>query len=114
MWIVRELLRLLWSIVVAGTIAAILGIVIALVHGGVLASGLRISFLLLGCLMLLLSIGGNRNSASNRRMNQGIDHSATFVMRIPGVPPPTEGLTLTTSAVFIGTAVALFVLAFAV
>jgi hypothetical protein len=114
MWVVRELLRLLWSIVVAATIAAVLAIVIALAHGGDFTHELKISFLCVGCLMLLLSMGGNRNSAGNRRMNAGIDHSATFVMRIPGVPPETEGPTLTASAVFVGTAVALFVLAFSV
>jgi hypothetical protein len=32
-------------------------------------------------------------------------------MRIPGIPPMTEGPTLTASAMFVGTAVALFVLA---
>jgi hypothetical protein len=113
MWVVRELLRLLMRIAVAVAVAAaIAGVKAAVSHGG-FAHTWRITLLGLGCLMLLLSAAGNRESASNRRLTRGIDHGPSFIMRIPGMPATTEGPMLAESAVFVGTAFALFALAFA-
>ena len=112
MWVVRELLRLLFRIAVAVAIAAVIAGVKAAVSGGGAHHTWKVTLLALGCVMLLLGMTGNRESASNRRVNQGVDHAASFVMRIPGIPATTEGPTLTTSAVFVGTAFALFALAF--
>jgi hypothetical protein len=86
----------------------------AAVSGGGLQHTWRITLLFLGCLMLLLGMVGNRGSASNRRINRGgVDHAANFAMRIPGIPDAGEGPTLTDNAVFVGSAFALFALAFA-
>ena len=112
MWVVRELLRLLSRIALAVAIAAAIAGVKAAVSGGGALHTWKVTLLALGCLMLLLGMVGNRESASNRRLNSGVDHAANFVMRIPGIPATTEGPTLTTNAVFVGTALALLALAF--
>jgi hypothetical protein len=112
-WIVRELLRLLFRIAIAVAIASAIAGVRTAISGGSALHTWKVTLLILGVLMLLLGMVGNRSSASNRRLNSGIDHASTFVMRIPGIPPTTEGPTLTTNAIFIGTAFALFALAFA-
>jgi hypothetical protein len=111
MWVVREFLRLLFRIAVAVAIASAIAGIKAFLSGGDALHTWKITLIALGCLMLLLSMAGNRGTASNRRLNQGVDHASTFVMRIPGLPPTNEGPTLTATAMFIGTAVALFVLA---
>jgi peptidoglycan/LPS O-acetylase OafA/YrhL len=112
MWVVRELLRLLGRIAVAVAIAALIAGVKAALSGGDFQHTWRIMLLLLGCLMLLLGMAGSRESASNFRSRWGVYIGAYSFMRIPGVPRTTGGPTLTTNAVFVGTAFALFALAF--
>jgi len=111
MWIVRELLRLLIRIAIAVAIASAIAGVRVAVSGGSAQHTWKVTLLLLGVLMLLLGMVGNKQSASNRRLNFGVDHASNFVMRITGIPPTTEGPTLTTNAIFIGTAFALIALA---
>ena len=112
MWLVRELLRLLSRIAIAVAVAAAIAGIKAAVSGGGAAHTWKITLLLMGTLMLLLGMVGNSGSASNRRLNRGVDHASGFVWRIPGIPAATEGPTLTASAIFVGTAIVLFVLAF--
>jgi hypothetical protein len=112
MWILRELLRLVSRIAIAVAIATAIAGIRAAVSGGGMLHTWKLTLIALGCLSLLLAGTGNRQSAANRRMNQGVDHAANFVSRIPGVPAVTEGPTLTASAVFLGSAIALFALAF--
>jgi hypothetical protein len=114
MWIVRELLRLLVRIVGAVAIAVVVAGVKVAVAGGDLTHTFKVTLFALAGLMLLLATAGAKGSAGNRRLNQGVDHASSFVMRIPGVPATTEGPTLTASAVFVGSALVLLVLAIAV
>ena len=111
MWVVRELLRLLVRIAFAVAIAVVIAGVKVAVAGGDLTHAFKVTLFALAALMLLLATAGAKGSAGNRRLNQGVDHASSFVMRIPGVPATTEGPTLTASAVFIGSALVLLALA---
>jgi hypothetical protein len=116
MWVVRELLRLLWSIVVAGAIASVIAIGIALLHGGDFTRELRLTFLFLGCLLLLLAGAGNRSTGASRRATGSLRQFAPGWL--PGAtmtPDATPvGPTLTQSAVFVGSAFALIALGLAI
>ena len=114
MWAVRELLRLLVRIVVAVAIAvAVAGVKVA-VAGGDLTHTFKVTLFALAAFMLLLATAGAKGTAGNRRLNQRVDVASSFVMRIPGVPPPSEGPTLTASAVFVGSALVLLAVAIVV
>jgi predicted membrane channel-forming protein YqfA (hemolysin III family) len=111
MWVVRELLRLLVRIAVAVAIAVVIAGVKVAVAGGDLTHTFKVTLFLLAAFMLLLATAGAKGTAGNRRLNQRVDHASNFVLRIPGVPAGTEGPTLTASAVFVGSALALVALA---
>ena len=112
MWIARELVRLLLRIAVAVAIATLVAGVKAAASGGGMLHTFRITLLALACLMLLLALAGR--GGSNRRLNAGVDHGPTFVMRFPLAARKPEDPTLTASAVFVGTAIALLALGFLV
>ena len=114
MWVVRELLRLLVRIAVAVAIALVVAGVKVAVSGGDVTHAFKVTLFVLAALMLLLATAGAKGSAGNRRLNLELDERSNFVMRIPGVPPRTEGPTLTASAVFVGSALVLLVLAIVV
>jgi hypothetical protein len=111
MWVVRELLRLLVRIAVAVAIASVIAGLKVAVSGGDLTHTFKVTLFLLAASMLLLATAGAKGTAANRRLNQRVDHAASFVMRIPGVPASSEGPTLTAGAVFVGSALALVGLA---
>src|SRR5436305_14767883 len=114
MWVVSELLRLLVRIALAVAIAvAVAGVKVA-IAGGDLTHTFKVTLFALAALMLLLATAGAKGTAGNRRLDQSVDHAASFVMRTPGVPAITEGPTLTASAAFVGSAVVLLGLAIAV
>ena len=112
MWIVRELVRLLLRIAVAVAIAAAIAGVKAVASGGGMLHTWRITLFALACLMLLLAAAGR--GAANRRLNAGVDHGATFIMRFPLAARRPEDPTLTASAVFVGSGAVLLVLGFLV
>jgi hypothetical protein len=114
MWILREFLRLVSRIAVAVAIATAIAGARAAISGGDMLHTWKVMLFVLGCLSLLLAGFGNTGSAANRRLNKGVDHAANFVFRIPGVPATTEGPTLTASAVFAGSGIALLALGFLV
>jgi hypothetical protein len=114
MWILRELSRLLVRIAVAVVIASAIAGVKAAASGGGMLHTWRITLIVLGCLMLLLAVGGNRQTGANRRVHARIDHAANFILRMPRVPVTAGGPTLTANAVFVGSALALFALGFLV
>lgn len=110
MWFFRETFRLVWMIVVATAIAAGIASLWALLSSGDLVHDLRISFFIFGAVTLLLAGAGNRSTMSARRVNWGIitpgrgGAISRAVRARPGDP------TLTASAVFVGSAIVLFVL----
>ncbi len=112
MWILRELARLLVRIAVAVALAAAVAGIKAVASGGGMLHTWRITMFALAGVMLLLAAAGR--GGANRRLNAGLDHGATFVMRFPGAARRPEDPTLTASAVFVGTAVALLALGFLV
>jgi hypothetical protein len=114
MWVVRELLRLLVRIAVAVAIALVIAGVKTAVVGGDLTHTFQVTLFALAALMLILATAGGKGTAANRRLNRGFDHGSNFVMRIPGMPATTEGSTLTESAVFVGSALALLAIAIVV
>ena len=111
MWVARELSRLLFTIVVATTIAAAIAGFWALIQGGDLVHALRISFFLFGALLLLLAGAGNRSTASGRRMRYGLFTGLRgYSVLSPVVRARPDQPTLTASAVFVGSALALLAL----
>ena len=78
MWLFREVFRLIWMIAVATAIATAIGVLLALFSSRDLSHALRVSFLLVGCLLLLFAGAGNRSTASARRVNWG-PATAVFV-----------------------------------
>jgi hypothetical protein len=111
MWVVRELSRLLVRIAVAVGIASLVAEVRALVSGGDFFHSWRIMVLLLGCLMLLLAGAGASGTASARRVNWGVITPGRGGVLSRPVFAEVEGPQLTASAVFVGSALALFALA---
>jgi hypothetical protein len=109
-WVVRELSRLLLRIGVAVGIASLIAELRALVSGGDFVHTLRITVLLLGCLMLLLSGAGARGTASARRVNWGVLTPGRGGVLSRPVFADVEGPQLTASAVFFGSALALIAL----
>jgi hypothetical protein len=111
MWVVRELLRLIFHIAVAVAIAIVVAGLWALVSSGSFVHALRIAFFLVGALLLLLSGTGNRGTMSNRRVMRwsimsGFFGSDSFPMK----PTRPDQRTLTASAVFVGSGAVLIVL----
>jgi hypothetical protein len=111
MWVVRELSRLLVRIAVAVGIASLVAEVRALVSGGDFFHSWRIMVLLLGCFMLLLAGAGASGTASARRVNWGVITPGRGGVLSRPVFAEVEGPQLTASAVFVGSALALFALA---
>lgn len=64
--------------------------------------------LALGGLMLLLA--GTGRGGAHRRLNLAMDHGPNYIMRFPGVQPKPDDPTLTVSAVFVGSGLALLAL----
>jgi hypothetical protein len=114
MWAVRELLRLLVRIAVAVAIAVVIAGIKVAVVGGDLTHTFKVVLFALAAAMLLLATVGAKGTGANRRLNRGFDHGSNFVMRIRGMPPPSEGPTLTAGAVFVGSAVILLLVAIVV
>ncbi len=112
MWVVRELSRLVFRVAVAVAIATTIAAVKAAASGGGMLYTWRITLFALGCLMLLLAAAGR--GAANRRLNAGVDHGPTFIMRFPGAARRPEDPTLSESAVFVGAGAVLLVLGFLV
>src|SRR5436190_23784736 len=112
MWIVRELSRLLIQIAVAVAIASLVAGVKAAASGGGALHTWRITLFALAGLMLLLAAMGR--GPANRRINSGIDHGPTSIVSIRGLQPRPGDPTLTSTAVFFGSAVALLALGFLV
>jgi hypothetical protein len=110
MWFFRELFRLVWMIVVATAIAAALASLVALLSSGDLVHDLRLFFLVFGCLLLLFAGAGNRSTASARRVNWGLITPGRGGVLFRGVAPRPGEPTLTASAVFVGSALALIAL----
>jgi hypothetical protein len=108
LWLVRELSRLLVRIAVAVVIAGVVAGVKALASGGGLLHMWRITLLALGGLMFLLA--GTGRGGAHRRLNLAMDHGPNYVMRIPGMQPKPDDPTLTASAVFVGSGLALLAL----
>jgi hypothetical protein len=110
MWIFRELYRLLVTIVLVAGVAAALASLWALISSGDLVNNMRIGFFLFGGILLLCAGAGNRATAQNRAMRytwfMGIRGYGMFS---PGRARPNQP-TLTASAVFFASAIALFVL----
>jgi len=113
MWVVRELLRLLFQIAVAIAIAIVLAGLLALVSSGGFAHALRIAFFLIGGLLILLAGTGNRATMANRRVMSwsimsgffgGAGHWFPMKRTRPSEP------TLTANAVFVGSGAVLLVL----
>jgi hypothetical protein len=112
MWVVRELLRLVFRIVFGAAIAIVVAGVWALISGGGFSHAMRVTLLLTGCFLILLAGAGNRASMTNRVSNswgsfQGIRGYSTMV---PSLRPRPGDPTLTASAVFIGSGAVLIVL----
>jgi hypothetical protein len=110
-WILRELTRLLWTIAVATAIASAVASLWALASTGSLLHDLRIGYFLFGALLILLAgAGGGRSTVQGRIMTYtwftGIRGYGMFS---PGRARPSQP-TLTASAVFVGSGLALFVL----
>ena len=113
MWVVRELGRLLFRIAVGVAIASTIAGAKAAVSSGSFLQTWRIMLFVMAAFMLLLATAGAGGTASNRRLNQRVDHATNYVFRLPGVPAPNGGPTLTAGAVFVGSALGLLVLGFA-
>lgn len=114
MWFFREVFRLVWMIVVVTAIAAAVASLVALLSSGDLVHELRLFFLVFGCLLLLFAGAGNRSTASARRVNWGIVTPGRGGIIFRGVAPRPGDPTLTLSAVFVGSGLALIVLGIAI
>lgn len=112
MWIFRELFRLLLQIAVAVAIASAVAAIKAAASGGSMLHTWKITLFVMAGLMLLLAAGGS--GPANRRLNQRFDHGPTFVFRNPALAVKPGQPTLTASAVFVGSGLALLALALAV
>jgi hypothetical protein len=115
MWVVAELLRLVFRVAFAAAIAILLAALLSLVSSGGFDRNLRIMFFLVGGLLILLAGAGNRSSTTNRMLSwenfSGIRGYSTLFPAIrvkPGQP------TLTASAVFVGSGAVLIFLGFLV
>ncbi len=117
MWVVRELFRLVWAIVVAGTIAAVIAVGIALAKGGDFPREARLTFLCVGCFLLLLAGAGNASTTSSRRATgtlRGFSSPNWLPASWTRADTTPVGPTLTQSAVFAGSAIVLIVLGLAI
>jgi hypothetical protein len=129
MWFFREIFRLIWTIAVAVAFAAALAGIWALlgpsdgeqivggVGGGTPAHAgfvhdFRVTCFIFGALLILLSAGGNRSTASARRVNWGVisAFSRGFGRLSPPVKHRPGDPTVTATAVFIGGAIVLIAL----
>jgi hypothetical protein len=109
MWILRELLRLLERIAVGFAVAFALAAVWAAASEHGFWFDFRNTCWLVGAFLLLMA-GVGRGSNFERMMDSSITQAAWG--RVPGVDPlktNPEDPTLTPGAVFVGTAIALFV-----
>lgn len=109
MWVFRELFRLVSRIVVAVAIAVVIAEVRAILSGGDTWWTFRIVCMLLGVLFLLLA-GSGTGSAASRRVNWGLITPGAGAVIFRGFQPRPEDPTLTPSAVFVGSGVALLAL----
>jgi len=133
MWFFREMFRLFWMVAIATALAAAVAGIWALIgpspgvqivggvgggtpaHAGFLHD-FRITCFIFGALLLLLSAGGNRSTASNRRTNWGIALGFSRGFGWNPLSPPVKSRpgdpTVTATAVFFASAIVLFVLGF--
>ncbi len=112
MWIFRELFRLLYQIVVATAIASAMAGLWALLSSGDLVHDLRLGYFLFGSLLLLCAgAGGSRTTVQGRIMGYtwftGLRGYGVFS---GGFRPRAGDPTVTATAVFVGSALALFAL----
>ena len=129
MWFLREMFRLIWAVGLAVAFAAALAGIWALLgpapsyqisgsvggatpsHAGFLHD-FRVTCFIFGALLLLLSAAGNRSTASARRADWGIltPVSKGLGLLSPPVKHRQGDPTVTATAVFAGSAIALLVL----
>jgi hypothetical protein len=110
MWVVRELLRLVFQIAFAAAIAIIIAGFWAFVSGGDFTRAMRIMLFLVGGLLLLLSGTGSKTTMSSRRVNWGVITPIAGNPIFRGVTPRPGEPTLTAGAVFAGSGAVLIVL----
>jgi hypothetical protein len=118
MWVVRELLRLVFRIVFGAAIAIIVAGVWALISGGDFSHAMRVTLLLTGCFLILLAGAGSKTTMTSRMINWGVitpGRGGTIFRGLGGglyrnVQPRPGDPTLTASAVFIGSGAVLIVL----
>jgi hypothetical protein len=109
MWVVRQSLRLIGRIAVALLIAILIAEVRAIISGGDMFWTFRVVLMLLGVLFLLLA-GSGTGSAASRRVNWGVITPGRGRIIFRGFRPRPEDPTLTPSAVFVGSGLALLAL----
>jgi hypothetical protein len=110
MWVVRELLRLVFQIVLASAIAIIVAGIWAFVAGGDFTHAMRVMLLFVGCFLILLAGAGNRTSATSRSTLDWRIFAGIRGRLSPTVTAPPGQPTLTAGAVFIGSGAVLIVL----
>ena len=131
MWFFREIFRLIWMVGIAVALAAAVAGVWWLLgpspgyqiggsvggrtpaHAG-FVHNFGVTCLIFGVLLLLLSGAGNRATASNRRANWGIALGFSRGFGWGAISPPVKHRpgdpTVTATAVFLGSAIALLAL----
>ena len=109
MWIVYQLFRLASRIAIAVLIAIVIAEIRAVVSGGDTFWTFRVVMMLLGALYLLLA-GTGTGSAASERVNWGSITPGAGGVIFRGIRPKPEDPTLTPSAVFIGSGLALLAL----
>ena len=109
MWIVRQSFRLIVRIAVALLIAILIAEVRAIITGGDMFWTFRVVLMLLGVLFLLLA-GTGTGSVASRTVDWGEITPGGGRIIFRGFRPRPEDPTLTPSAVFIGSGLALLAL----
>lgn len=113
-WVFRELARLIFRVVVASAVAAIIACLLALFSSGDLVRDMRIMFFLVGALLIMLAGAGNRSSATSHVINWGDILPGRGGILFHGFEPRPDQPTLTPGAVFVASGAVLIALGFAV
>jgi hypothetical protein len=114
MWVLVELVRLLYRILFGAALAIIFAGIWALASGGDFSHAMRIGLFLVGGLLLLLSGGGSKSTMTSRVINWGEITPGRGGIVFRGVQPKPGQPTLTANAVFLGSGAVLIVLGFVV
>ena len=109
MWVARELVRLLSRVAIAVLIAILLAEIKSIVSGGDTMHTFKIMLLVFGVVMLLLG-GRGTGSAASDRVNWGSITPGLGGVVFRGAKPKPDDPTLTPSAVFIASGIALLAL----